>query len=134
VIITNCLVITNCFVITTGSLTKDDLSFIVGSLGGSTSAACSCLVITTNLSLMMKNSATKLQKCVLILKIWLYRSRNICRSRKRRRIKIMLSTAKFTFLILQRANLTFFIFLLSLSRSALYLATSLTKISSKNVA
>jgi hypothetical protein len=35
----------NCIVITNRSLTKDDLSFIVDSLG-STSAACSCLVIT----------------------------------------------------------------------------------------
>jgi hypothetical protein len=45
------LVITNCVVITNGTLTKDDLSFIVESLER-TSAACSCLVITTNLSPM----------------------------------------------------------------------------------
>jgi hypothetical protein len=38
----NCLVITNFFVITTGSLTKDDLSFIVD-IFESTSAACSFL-------------------------------------------------------------------------------------------
>jgi hypothetical protein len=53
----SCLVITNCLLITKGTLTKDDLSFIVDSLE-STSAACSCLVITKNLAPMMKNSAT----------------------------------------------------------------------------
>jgi hypothetical protein len=49
----------SCLVITNGTLPKDDLSLIVDSLE-STSAANSCLVITTNLSPMMKNSATDL--------------------------------------------------------------------------
>jgi hypothetical protein len=54
----SCLVITNYVVITTG--TKEALSFIVDSLGG-ISAACSCLVITKNISTIMKNSANGLQ-------------------------------------------------------------------------
>jgi uncharacterized membrane protein YiaA len=57
----SCLVITNFLVIITRTLTKDDLSFIVDSLE-STSVASSSLLITTNLSLMMKNSATCLLK------------------------------------------------------------------------
>jgi hypothetical protein len=78
------LVITNCLVISTGTLTKDDLSFIFDSLE-STLAACNCLVINTNLSPMMKNSANALYSSLPSRKE-LYRFP--CWSRSRSRIKI----------------------------------------------